>query len=64
VHDFGFSWEHEVFFEGCLRVEEGTSYPICLEGERGHDAGGFVFGEFCASWLRFSRKIPSKSLIA
>jgi hypothetical protein len=33
------------------------------QGERGQDTGGFL-GDFCASWLRFSRKIPSKSLIA
>jgi hypothetical protein len=32
-------------------------------GERGQDEGGFL-GDFCASWLRFSKNIPSKSLIA
>ena len=42
-HDFDFSWEHEILFEGCLRVEKGTGYPICLEGERAcplDDVGG------------------------
>ena len=28
-HDFDFSWEHDILFEGCLRVEKGTGYPIC-----------------------------------
>jgi len=43
VHDFGFSWDHEILFEGCLRIEKGTGYPLCLEGERASpldDVGG------------------------
>jgi hypothetical protein len=32
-------------------------------GERGQNQGG-VPGDFCASWLRFSKNVPSKSLIA
>jgi hypothetical protein len=31
--------------------------------ERGQDPGG-ILGDFRANWLRISRKIPSKSLIA
>ena len=30
--------------------------------ERGQNPGG-VLGDFCASWLRFSKNGPSKSLI-
>jgi hypothetical protein len=33
-YDFGDSWWHEVLFEGCLRVEPGERYPLCVEGER------------------------------
>jgi uncharacterized protein YwqG len=42
-YDFGDGWEHEVFFEGCLRAEKGTRYPLCIEGERAcppEDSGG------------------------
>ena len=42
-YDFGDSWWHEVLFEGCLRVEPGLRYPLCLEGERAcppEDVGG------------------------
>ena len=42
-YDFGDGWEHEVVFEGCLRAEKGTRYPLCLEGERAcppEDVGG------------------------
>jgi hypothetical protein len=42
-YDFGDSWEHEVLFEGCLPVEKGMKYPLCLEGERAcppEDVGG------------------------
>ena len=31
--------------------------------ERGQNPRG-VSGDFCASWMRFSKKVPSKSLIA
>jgi hypothetical protein len=42
-YDFGDDWEHEVLFEGCLRAEKGSRYPICLEGARAcppEDVGG------------------------
>jgi hypothetical protein len=42
-YDFGDSWWHEVLFEGCLRVEPGQRYPLCIEGERAcppEDVGG------------------------
>ncbi len=42
-YDFGDSWEHEVLFEGCPKVEPGRKYPLCLEGERAcppEDVGG------------------------
>ena len=42
-YDFGDGWEHEVVFEGCLRAEKGTRYPLCVEGERAcppEDVGG------------------------
>lgn len=42
-YDFGDGWEHDVFFEGCLRAEKGTRYPLCIEGERAcpsEDVGG------------------------
>ncbi len=42
-YDFGDSWWHEILFEGCLRVEQGQRYPLCVEGERAcppEDVGG------------------------
>ncbi len=42
-YDFGDGWEHEILFEGCLRAEKGTRYPLCVEGERAcppEDVGG------------------------
>jgi len=42
-YDFGDSWWHQVLFEGCLSVEPGQRYPLCLEGERAcppEDVGG------------------------
>jgi hypothetical protein len=42
-YDFGDGWKHNVLFEGCLRAEKGTRYPLCLEGERAcppEDVGG------------------------
>ena len=42
-YDFGDGWEHENLFEGCLRAEKGTRYPLCLEGQRAcppEDVGG------------------------
>jgi len=37
--------------------------PATAGGVREQDPGG-VWGGFWASWLRFSKNIPSKSLIA
>ncbi len=45
-YDFGDGWEHEILFEGCLRAEKGTRYPLCVEGERAcppEDVGG-IYG--------------------
>jgi hypothetical protein len=42
-YDFGDGWEHEIVFEGCLRADKGTRYPLCVEGERAcppEDVGG------------------------
>ena len=42
-YDFGDGWQHDVLFEGCLAVEPGIRYPLCLEGERAcppEDVGG------------------------
>lgn len=42
-YDFGDGWEHEILFEGCLRAEKKTRYPLCVEGERAcppEDVGG------------------------
>ena len=42
-YDFGDSWDLEVLFEGCPKVEPGRKYPLCLEGERAcppEDVGG------------------------
>lgn len=49
-YDFGDCWMHEVVFEGCLRLQRGTRYPICLEGERAcppEDSGGaYQYGSY------------------
>jgi len=42
-YDFGDRWRHEVVFEGCLPMDQGVRYPLCLEGERAcppEDVGG------------------------
>lgn len=42
-YDFGDGWKHEVLFEGCLKAEKGSRYPLCVEGERNcppEDVGG------------------------
>ena len=42
-YDFGDCWEHEIVFEGCLRAENGTRYPLCVDGQRAcppEDVGG------------------------
>jgi len=42
-YDFGDGWEHEVLFEGCVRAEPGSRYPVCVEGARAcppEDVGG------------------------
>jgi hypothetical protein len=44
-------------------TQEDLINPSKLSDERGQDPRGFL-GDFCANWLRFSKKVPSKSLIA
>jgi hypothetical protein len=42
-YDFGDSWDHEILFEGCPKLEKGRKYPLCVEGERAcppEDVGG------------------------
>jgi hypothetical protein len=34
TYDFGDNWEHEVLFEGIVRPDSNTKYPVCVEGER------------------------------
>lgn len=34
TYDFGDNWEHEVLFEGVVKPDRGTKYPVCVEGER------------------------------
>jgi hypothetical protein len=54
-YDFGDAWHHDVLFEGCVRAEPGTRYPVCVEGARAcppEDVGGVwgyeEFGEAMA----------------
>lgn len=42
-YDFGDGWQHEILFEGSIRAEKGTRYPLCVEGQRAcppEDVGG------------------------
>ncbi len=42
-YDFGDDWQHDVLFEGRLRAEPGSRFPVCVEGERAcppEDVGG------------------------
>ena len=42
-YDFGDDWEHEILFEGRRPMEQGQTYPLCLEGEKAcppEDIGG------------------------
>jgi hypothetical protein len=42
-YDFGDSWEHEVVLEKILPPEQGTKYPVCIDGKRAcppEDCGG------------------------
>lgn len=42
-YDFGDSWLHEIFFEGCPPPEKRKKYPLCVEGARAcppEDVGG------------------------
>lgn len=34
TYDFGDNWEHEVLFEGIVKPDPSTKYPVCIEGER------------------------------
>jgi hypothetical protein len=49
-YDFGDSWDHEILFEGCPKLEKGRRYPLCVEGERAcppEDVGGTLgYAEF------------------
>jgi len=43
TYDFGDNWEHEVLFEGIVKQDRKSKYPICLEGDRAcppEDCGG------------------------
>jgi hypothetical protein len=43
TYDFGDNWEHEIVVEKILSPEEGTSYPVCVDGKRAgppEDVGG------------------------
>jgi pRiA4b ORF-3-like protein len=33
-YDFGDGWEHDVIVEGIEAPQDGTRYPVCLDGER------------------------------
>lgn len=49
-YDFGDGWRHEVLFEGYPPIEQGETYPLCVEGERAcppEDVGGiWGYAEF------------------
>lgn len=34
TYDMGDNWEHEVLFEGIVKPDRKTKYPVCVEGER------------------------------
>lgn len=43
TYDFGDNWEHEIVLEDVIAAEEGTKYPVCIEGARHRppeDVGG------------------------
>jgi hypothetical protein len=43
TYDFGDNWEHEVLFEGIVKPDPRTKYPVRVEGERAgppEDCGG------------------------
>jgi hypothetical protein len=43
TYDMGDNWEHEVLFEGVVKADPKTKYPVCVEGERAgppEDCGG------------------------
>ncbi|MCA9027416.1 MAG: plasmid pRiA4b ORF-3 family protein [Planctomycetaceae bacterium] len=43
VYDFGDSWEHAILVEKIEELENGSMFPVCLEGERAcppEDCGG------------------------
>ncbi len=52
-YDFGDGWRHEVLFEGCVRAEQGSRYPVCVEGAGAcppEDVGGtWGYEEFLAA---------------
>lgn len=34
TYDMGDNWEHEILFEGIVKPDSNTKYPLCIEGER------------------------------
>ena len=58
-----FGAKERLEFEVPLPEIASVLTPWCTASDRGRGPGGGR-GDSCASWLRFSRKIPSKSLIA
>ena len=34
IYDFGDNWEHDITVEKILPIEEGTHYPVCIDGKR------------------------------
>ena len=43
IYDFGDYWEHDILIEKILPIEEGTHYPVCIDGKRAcppEDCGG------------------------
>ena len=57
TYDFGDEWLHEILFEGVLKAESGTKYPLCVDGEHDcppEDIGG-IHG---FSFLQHALKSP------
>jgi hypothetical protein len=55
TYDMGDNWEHEVLFEGVVKADPKTKYPVCVEGERAcppEDCGGVPGYEHLLEVLR------------
>ena len=55
TYDMGDNWEHEVLFEGVVKADPKTKYPVCVEGERAgppEDIGGVPGYEHLLEVLR------------